>query len=180
MRNLLLGWLAAQGITLANDAPDQAIVAAVQKRTADAQASALANDDTAGRITALENDLSTAQTALTHEQTARLAERRGRAEALSDLAIQKGIKTIAEREDTVKALANAADFDAEAKTLLATLPKVKTTDNAQSGKVLANEADKPMAVYAREFAVALANCGQDAAKAHAEVMKNHPNLFPKT
>ena len=57
MKNILLGWLAAQGISLANDASDQAIVTAVQKlATANTQqAAALGNEKTAlaGTITTL-------------------------------------------------------------------------------------------------------------------------------
>lgn len=186
IKNMLIGWLAARGVSLANDASDQAVVSAVQTAaTADSgQINALGNEKSGleGRVTALENERNTektradqAATALSNEQTARKAERKGRAEAMTDLAIHRGILTIAERESQVTALENSADFAKDAEVLLKKTATHKTTTNgmAVSGKqgaALDNEQMETQALYNDAFKKELINCGQDPIKAHRAVM----------
>jgi len=190
MRNLLIGFLAGKGVKLANDAPDTEVVKAVQTLCnaqceepdgdeEDEEAETEEAKKKADKEKALENEATEARAALANEQTARKAERHGRAEATTDLAIQKGILTIAERDAQVAALENSAEFEKDAKALLEKPAKVKTPENAIAGKALANEKEDKAATYKREFDVALANCGNDPIKAHNAVVAKHPQLFTK-
>lgn len=150
MKQLIIGWLAAMGITLANDASDQTVLDALQKahkEKADASA-ALGNEKTtlAGKVTTLENEKATlttqlaekstaltqSQTALANEQTKTKAERQGRAEAVVDLTIAQGKLAVADRATHVTTLANAADFAAEAEKL-AKLPVKFAMANSLAG-----------------------------------------------
>jgi hypothetical protein len=183
----MIGWLAGRGVTLSPDSSDQVVMSAVQTAAtaAQGQISALGNEksELGGRITALENERNTeksradqATTALANEQSARKAERKGRAEATTDLAIHRGILTMAEREGQVTALENSADFDKDAEALLAKQPATKTTSNntSVSGKqsaALSNEEQETRAQYDTAFKAELIANGQDPVRAHAAVMK---------
>ena len=176
MKNILLGWLAAQGIALANDASDQSIVAAVQKVASQnqSQATALANerDTAAGRAVALENEVKNLTTALANEQTARKAERKHAAGLAVDLAIQRGKVTVADREAKITALENSTTFDAEVKTLLEGKPVIKT--EAVSGKqsaALGNEAQALQNEYQQAFTTELQATGQNPVAAHNNIMR---------
>jgi hypothetical protein len=195
MKQLLLGWLAARGVALANDAADETVLQAFEKHLSGQSASLTSlgceKAPLSGKITALENEKSalTAQNrelavAIKNEQTARQAERRGVAEALADLAIHRGIKTVAERNATIEALANAREFTKDAMALLTQKPVHTTTTNGRdvSGKqnaALENEEAVALREYQTAFAAELPVCNQDATKAHAAVMKNYPTLAEK-
>jgi hypothetical protein len=156
MKQLIIGWLAAMGITLANDASDQTVLEALQKahkEKADSNVT-LGNEKTtlAGKITALENEkatlktqldgktteLNTAQTALANEQAKTKAERQGRAEAAVDLTIAQGKLAVADRDAHVTTLANAADFAAEADKLAKLPVKFAMANAAGERKADAN------------------------------------------
>lgn len=188
MKQILIGWLAAKGIVLANDASDAQILAAVQQQSVEQAASltALGNEKSnlSGKITALENERAAEKhradnnaTALANEQTARKAERKGRAEAIVDLAIARGKTSIAHRDAEITALTNSTDeagFAAAADKLLKSATKHRTTasdNSAESGKVLANDNDDGRAEYDRQFKDELQKNGQDPVKAHAAVMR---------
>jgi hypothetical protein len=186
MKELLTGWLAANGIALANDASEAEVFEAIQRRAGELAASVagLGNERTtlAGKVTALENEVAPlrrqvaeTEAALGREQTARRAERRGRAEAVADLAIARGKIAVADREGQVAALSNArdeAEFAAASGRLVNGATRFKTTrTEAESGKVLANEQEEARATYQRAFGQALIETGQDPVKAHAKVMK---------
>jgi hypothetical protein len=195
MKQLLLGWLAARGVALANDSSDETILKAFEKHVTGQSASltSLGYEKAllSGKITALENEKSTLATrnreltaAIKNEQTARHAERRGVAEALADLAIHRGIKTVAERDATIEALANAREFTKDAMALLTQKPTHTTTTNGRdvSGKqnaALENEEAVALREYQTVFAAELPLCNQDATKAHAAVMKKYPTLAEK-
>lgn len=187
---LIAGWLLANGIALANaESPSESeIVSSLQRHysTKTGEIVALANDKTSltGKITALENDKSalTTQvnektTALANALTVGKAERKGRAEAIADLAIARGKISVAERDANVTALCNASDetaFDAAAKSLLdsATKHRIGGQVDVRSGKALANDdAAGARAEYDEHFKDALMKTGQDPIKAHAMVMK---------
>ena len=93
MKQILLGWLSAKGIVLANDSSDQAVVAAVQKVAAknDEQSNALANekDSFETKSVALENELSASKTALANEQAAHKAARKQAAELALQITRRK-------------------------------------------------------------------------------------------
>lgn len=193
MKQLIIGWLAAMGITLANDASDQTVLDALQKahkEKADASA-ALGNEKTtlAGKLTALENEkatlttqlaekstaLTTSQTALANEQAKTKAERQGRAEALVDLTIAQGKLAVADRDAHITTLANAADFKAEAEKL-AKLPVKFAMANSLAGE---RKAD----ANATSASLALANAmephvkaGKSKAQALDIVLKDQPAL----
>ena len=186
MKNILIGWLAGRGVTLSSDASDQAVVAAVQTAATAEQGkiTALGNEKSglAARVTALENERNTEKsradqnaTALANEQSARKAERRGRAEMTTDLAIHRGILTIAERDGQVTALENSTDLAKDAETLLKKQPTHKTTTNdttvsGKQGAALDNEQAQVQAQYNTAFQTELIAHGQDPIKAHAAVM----------
>ena len=192
MKNVLLGWLAAKGVTLANDATDQQVLKAIQDLASE-QATAvttLGNEKTSlsGKITTLENERNAekkradeAAAALANEQTARQAERKGRADAIVDLAIHRGKLTIAQREEKAAALANAKDFEADAKALLAAATKTKTigSENVESGKVLGNTEEPDARSQYGDALKEEMKTNPDPVKAHAAVMARHPGLAEK-
>ena len=176
MKPLIIGWLAARGISLANDATDQSVVTALQNafdKPANI-AAALGNEKSA-----LENEKSTLTTknaelttALANEQTARKTERKAAATLAVDLAIQKGKLTVADRETKITALENSTAFDADVKALTEGKAVIKT--EAVSGKqeaALGNEAAQARAAYQEAFKTELVKAGQDPIKAHNNVMK---------
>ena len=191
MKQLLIGWLAAQGIALSNEATDQVVFDKFNEEMLKRSTSitALGNDKTTltNNINTLTADRDAHKkraddnaTALANEQTARKAERKHAAEAIADLAIQRGKKTVAERDATIRALENSADFEKDSKALLEGKPVVKIAgqDN-ESGKALANDQTTALADYNREFAAQLPLCNQDPVKAHAAVMAKCPALADK-
>jgi len=193
MKKLLLGWLAARGVALANDAADETVLKAFEKHVSGQTASltSLGYEKTLLKITALENEKSTLAarnrelaTAIKREQAACQAERRSVAEALADLAIHRGIKTVAERNATIQALANTRELTKDAIALLTQKPAHTTTTNGRdvSGKqhaALENEQETAVREYQTVFAAELPLCNQDATKAHASVMKKYPTLAEK-
>jgi Mu-like prophage I protein len=153
MKSLVLGWLAANGITLANESSDQTVLEALQHHFSGriTEATALSNERTAltAKITALENErhelaqkLTDAGVALANAQSELKSARASRAGYLVDLAIQKGILAVAERDARIIALTNSADFAADAKALLqeAVKHRVAGTIPSENGdrKALAN------------------------------------------
>ncbi len=183
---LIAGWLMAQGIALANaEAPTESqILEAIQKlqNNHTSAATALGNDKTqlAGQKTALENEKTTLTTrvtelttALSNEQAAVKTERKAAATMAVDLAIQRGRKTVADRDAAITALTNSKDFDADSKALLDGKVIVKIAgQDVESGKALANDDAAALAnEYQAEFTKHLAITGQDAIKAHNMVMK---------
>jgi hypothetical protein len=186
MKELLLGWLATQGVALANDVSDTGLVQAVQAaatRGAD-QLTALGNEKSQldQRLAALENEARTAaeqtaqaHTALANEQAARHAERQTAAGVVVDEAIRRGIKPVAERAAALAALANTAAFAQDAAALLALSPARATTTNGldRSGKQQAGLSDEAQALhneYQQAFQAELMAAGQNPAKAHANIM----------
>jgi len=184
MKSLVIGWLAAKGIVLANDASDEKVLEAIQKHATEqgTAVAALGNEKTtlSGKITALENDKAAetkraneAVTALGNEQTARKAERKGRAEVVVDLAITNGKLAVAQRDAEILVLCNAkdeAEFTTAAEKLLKSATQHKTVANREGGKALANDGDDARATYDREFGKAMEEC-KDPIKAHTKVMK---------
>lgn len=195
MKQLLIGWLAARGVALANDAGDETVLQAFEKHVSGQSASltSLGYEKAllSGKITSLENEKSALAgrnrelaAAVKKEQAARMAERRSVAEALADLAIHRGIKTVAERNATIETLANAEHFTKDAMALLTQKPTHTTTTNGRdvSGKqhaALENEQTAAVREYQTAFAAELPACNQDATKAHAAVMKKYPTLAEK-
>jgi hypothetical protein len=183
MKQILIGWLAAQGVALANDATDQQVFDAfnTEMSTRKASITALGNEKStiAATVTALENEKTTLNTkvtelttALSNEQAATKAERKAAATAVADLAIQRGRKTVAERDATITALENSKDFAADSKVLLDGKAVVKISgQNTESGKVLANDdAVVLQNEYNKALQMEMIATGQDILKAHRNVM----------
>jgi hypothetical protein len=182
-------------VALANDAGDETVLQAFEKHVSGQTASltSLGYEKAllSGKITALENEKSALAgrnrelaAAIKNELAARMAERRNVAEALTDLAIHRGIRTVAERNATIEALANAKDFTKDTMALLTQKPTHTTTTNGRdvSGKqnaALENEEATALREYQTAFAAELPVCNQDATKAHAAVMKKYPTLAEK-
>ena len=183
MKQILIGWLAAQGVALANDATDQQVFEAFKTEMSarNANIAALGNEKStiAATVTALENEktaltarMTELTTALSHEQAILKTERKAAATAVADLAIQRGRKTVAEREATITALENSRDFAADSKTLLEGRTVVKIAgQSTESGKVLANdEAVVLQNEYHQALQMEMIATGQDIVKAHRNVM----------
>jgi hypothetical protein len=182
MKQILIGWLAAQGVALANDATDQQVFDAfkTEMSTRNASIAALGNEKTSitEKVTALENEKSTLitkmaelTTALGNEQTARAGDRQTAAALAVDLAIQRGRKTVAEREAAIVVLANSPDFAVASQALLAGKAVVKISgQDTESGKVLANEQTALQTEYNQALQAELIATGQNIVAAHANVM----------
>lgn len=185
IKPLIIGWLAARGITLANDAADQAIVTALQGEFDKAAAIplGLANDKATltAQVTALSNDKTTlttratnAEAALASEKIAHQAFRKAAAGQIVDAAIKLGIKTVAERDAQIAALENSADLAASASALLATAPARTTTLNGRdmSGRQQAGLNSEQTALaneYDQAFQTEL-KVDQNPTKAHQRIM----------
>ena len=184
---LITGWLLAQGGALANtENPNETeVLAALQAwhTTATTQLTALGNErqSLSGRLTTLETErdgfrqqAEAAATALAKETLGRQSERQGRAEAITDLAIQRGKTTVALRDAQITSLANSPDFELAAQTLLngATVVKIAGQE-VQSGKQnagLANEQQLLQSEYNLAFQTELMATGQNPARAHNNIM----------
>jgi len=195
---MLIGWLIANGATAlanASDATEAQVLAAFQQlHTANTGAvTALGNEKStlAGKIITLENERDAAlklrdaekkraddaATVLANEQSARKAERKGRAIATVDLAIRQGKVVVADRDSKITALENAADeaaFTKAAEALMggAAIVKVVGADvtSGRQEAALSNEAAQTAAEYDTAFRTELPLANQDAVKAHNAVM----------
>ena len=184
---LITGWLLAQGAALANaeNPTETQILEALQRlhTTTTASVATLGNERQTlnDRLTALETERDQfreqaidAATALTNEKSARYAERQGRAEAITDLAIQRGKATVAQRDAHITTLANSPDFELAARGLLGGATVVKTAgQEVQSGKQnagLPNEQQQLQNEYNQAFQAELIATGQNPARAHNNIM----------
>lgn len=120
MKSLLIGWLAAQGVTLANEATEQSVFDAFLKemgaRTATSTALGNEKSTLATNVQSLtaardaeKKRADDAVTALGNEQTAFKAERKARCEACVDLAIAQGRMDVAGRDGKVTELVSLAN-----------------------------------------------------------------------
>lgn len=114
-------------------------------------------------------------TSLANEQTARKADRKVSASGIVDAAIKLGIVTVADRDAKITALENSADFAKDSEALLKTAPSHKTNLNGldMSGRqtaALSNEAQALQNEYNAAFETELTATGQDATKAHQNIM----------
>jgi hypothetical protein len=185
---LITGWLLAQGVALANtETPTETqILEAMQKlqTTHAGQVTALDNEKTslASAIVALTNERDTharlAQenaAALAQEQAARQTERSRAAAAVADLALYRGLLTVADRAGMIAALENSRAFDTDQQALLARPVITKTTTNhsTESGKLesgLTSAAAKTQAEYEAAFQTELIAAGQNPVQAHRNIM----------
>lgn len=184
---LIAGWLLAQGVALANsENPTETQIldglkTVLTSKTGEVVALGNEKSTLTGKLTALENEKTSlttratqAETALANEQTARKAERRRAAEAVADLAIHRGYKTVAERDTVITALENSADFKKDSDALFAGQPTTKVTGtNVESGKQQAALSNEQVALtneYQAAFQAELIATGQNPTKAHQNIM----------
>lgn len=187
----IIARLNALGITVANDATEDAVDAAVgtladqlnaKVTTATTEKATLANDKTTltGTITARDNSI----TQLTQERdTARTNfanERKSRIGGLLDGALADGRITASERPQWETRLAVEANFANESEALSKLGKKIKTvsiTDRAGERKIeIANASARSEAVQTLVNAeMESTKCSYDVA--HARVQKNNPALF---
>jgi hypothetical protein len=188
MKQLLIGWLAAQGVALANDATDQQAFDAFTKHmgTQIASLTALGNDkqSLSGSVTSLTTDRDAqkkraddAVTALANERTALQAERKSRCELVVDLAIAQGRLDVASRDAKVTGLvALANDKLQEEITAIGKLPvRFQTAGTLGDRKADSNPSTA---------AVALANeidlhvkAGKTKSQALDLVIKEKPEIY---
>jgi hypothetical protein len=157
MKNHIIKLLAAKGITLAADASDSDIAAAVDAacptiaaaNSAEAELPTVkaANADLTAKLAAAEASKTAAETekialvnAKTTAEDAFKAERKERATLLVNAAITDGRLPATEQAATVTALCNAADFPAEV-AKLAARPKVLRTESRARDLGAARQAD---------------------------------------
>lgn len=187
MKQLLIGWLAAQGITLANDSTDQIVFDAVNKAWTDrtVSATALGNEKTTltSTVTTLtaaaaaeKQRADAAVTALANATTEATAFRKSAIEARVDLAITQGKVALSDRATAITTLENSKALvtDIEALDKRAVKHNVAPTIDA-SRKVDAN---------ASHAALALGNAmdvhikaGKTKSQALDLVMKESPALY---
>jgi hypothetical protein len=128
MKSLLIGLLVGQGIALANDASDDAVLKSANELLAKLRTdvTALGNEKATltSRVTTLESDLVAERTAHTTTKTALEAtkaaianERAIAVPAIVDQAIHQGRLSIAERDARIVKLKGAADLVADATAL---------------------------------------------------------------
>jgi len=93
---------------------------------------------------------------------------------VTDLAIQRGKATVAQREAHITTLANSPDFEVSARGLLSGVTVVKTVGHeVQSGKQsagLASEQQQLQIEYNQAFQAELIATGQNPARAHNNIM----------
>ena len=188
MKQLLIGWLAAQGIALANDATDQTVLDAVQKHvsTTTGSLTALGNEKntltaTVGTLTqerdAQKQRADEAATALANEQTALKVERKARCEAIVDLHIGAGRLAVADREAKVNELtALANDKLGEAITALDKLP-VKHAVTSQIGERKGQSNPSTGAVALANEIEVLVKAGKTKSQALDEIIKSKPEIY---
>lgn len=183
----IIARLLALGITVANDATEDQVDAAVGQladklTTAASEKATLANDKTSltGTITARDNTI----TSLTSERdTARTNfanERQARIKMMLDGKVTGGFITEAERADWQRRLSNEAEFSNESAALDKLAKKVKTesqTLDMGGRKVeIANAADRRDALNSF-IAEEMGRNGNDRDKAFATAQKKFPQLF---
>jgi hypothetical protein len=188
MKQILIGWLAAQGVSLANDSTDQAVFDAFLKENQKHTTSltALGNEKTTltQTVTTLTSDRDAhkkraddATVALTNEQTAFKAERKARCEAVVDLAITQGKLDVAGRESKVNELIALANDKLDAAiTALGKLPvKFKVGSDLSDRKGSANNSTAAIAL-ANEIQT-LVKAGKSKGQALDEVIKSKPEVY---
>lgn len=188
MKQLLIGWLAAQGIALANDSTDQSVFDAFNKEWLNRTTSltALGNDKSnlTSTVTTLTTDRDAqkkradeAALALANEQTALKAERKARLETTVDLVITQGRLALADREAKVNELVTLANdkLDAAITALKAAPVKFATVEGALASRK--GEANNTTASIALGNAIEThIKAGKTKAQALDLVMKEQPAL----
>jgi len=145
MKSLIIGWLAAQGVSLANDSTDQTAFDALTKAFNERNTSVttLANDKNTltATVTTLTADRDAqkkradeAATALGNATTEAATNRKGFIEARVDLAITQGKVALADRTAEVTALENSKTLDADLDTLDKRAAKYATESNLDGSR----------------------------------------------
>jgi hypothetical protein len=188
MKQLLIGWLAAQGIALANDSTDQTVFDAFNKAWLERSTSVttLANDKTT--LTSTVNTLTSerdaqkkradeAVTALGNAQTEVTNRTKQFIAARVDLGITQGKVALADREKEITALENSKTLDTDLEALDKRAPKFATTQSADHG-------DRKNTAGVTSASLALANAmdvhvkaGKTKSQALDLVMKEQPALY---
>lgn len=186
MKSLVIGWLAAQGIALANDATDQAVFDAFNREmlTRATSATALGNDK--NTLTQTVNSLTTdrdaqkqradeAVTALGNAQTDSSKLRKQLIAARVDLGITQGKLAVSERENQLAVLENSKTLDADLEKL-DKLPVKFLVANADEGsrKAGANATNASLALG--NAMQAHIKAGKTKSQALDLVMKEQPAL----
>jgi phage I-like protein len=188
MKQLLIGWLAAQGVALANDATEQSVFDAFQKHVGTQTTTLTALGNEKQTLTTTVNSLTTARdaekkradeavTALANEQTACKAERKARCEAVVDLAITQGKLDVATRATKVDELVGLAnDKLPEAITALDKLPaRFAVTSQIGDRKNQSNPSTGAVAL-ANEIEI-LVKTGKTKGQALDEIIKSKPEIY---
>jgi hypothetical protein len=190
MKQLLIGWLAAQGVALANESTEQSVFEAFLKEmgTRSTSLAALGNEKStlSGSVSSLtaERDSEKARadqavTALANEQSALKAERQARCEAVVDLVIAQGRMDVASRDGKVTELVGLGnDKLPGAIEELGKLPvkfALRAATVEQHRKAEANP--KPAAVALANEIEVLVKAGKSKGQALDQVLKEKPEVY---
>jgi hypothetical protein len=176
MKGKIITLCGTAGVTLANDATDEQIAAALEQLASKAASAAtLANE---------KSSLEAAAASLASERDAARAEfageRAAHIEALLNAAIGAGRIAAAEREGWAARLGNAAGFANEAAALTAQAPQLKTrsvTITRGERKIEIANAEQRRALVQELVREAMAAGPLDYDTAFARVQRSHPALF---
>jgi hypothetical protein len=188
MKQLLIGWLAAQGIALANDSTDQTVFDAFNKAWTERSTSVttLANDKTSltSTVTTLTSERDAqkkraddAVTALGNVQTEAANRTKQFIAARVDLGITQGKVALADREKEITALENSKALDTDLEALDKRAAKFATTQSAEHG-------DRKNTAGVTSASLALGNAmevhvkaGKTKSQALDIVMKEQPEIY---
>lgn len=187
MKQLLIGWLAAQGIALANDSTDQAVFDAFTKAANERKTTveALGNDKSTltSTVTTLTADRDAqkkraddAALALANATADTGKTRKRFIEARVDLAITQGKVALADRASEITALENSTTLDAAIESLDKRAAKYATASDLDGSRK--NTAGATSASLALGNAMEVhVKAGKTKSQALDAVMKEYPTLY---
>jgi len=183
MKQKIIAFLANHKITLANDATDEQVEAALaQVGNKLGEAATLANDKTMlqSTVTTHETEIAALKTERDTAKTSFANERKARVQDALAIAISSGRITEAERADWERRLGDETQFANESAALAKLSPKIKTESvilNHGSRKIeIANSQERGETVTELvNDRIASAKCDYD--HAFAWVQKSYPQLF---
>lgn len=187
MKQLLIGWLAAQGIALANDATDQTVFDAFNKAWLERSASVttLGNDKSAltQTVTTLTADRDAQKkradetaTALANATTEAAGLRKQFLAASVDLAISEGKIPLAQRDAELTALENSKDLTKDLAALAARPAKFLTLGNAAGDRKQNSNVTSAGLALGNAMEVHI-KAGKTKSQALDLVMKENPELY---
>lgn len=185
MKQLLIGWLAAQGIALANDSTDQTVFDAFNKAWTERSTATAALGNDKSNLTQTVNTLTAtaaaekkradeATTALANAATETGKVRKQFIEARVDLAITQGKVALADRANEIAALENSKVIETDLTALDKRAARFPVAASAEARKLSANSTHASLALAnAMEVHV---KAGKTKTEALTIILKEQPEL----